>query len=327
MDDNPGFPAVFLGAMRIGAVPVPVNPLYGAGLPLLRRGQRRAARGRRCGVRREGASAEAVAGRRAKPSDELQPVDTLRDDVAFWLYSSGSTGRPKGVVHPHRDLLFTCETYARHVLGIPDHAVTFSTTKLFHAYGLGNNLSFPYWAGATTVPPERSSDARRRSSRWSRGSAPRSSSRCRRSTTPCSRPSATGLLVGSVLRLGRRAASRRGLAPVARRVRPRDPRRRSARPRCCTSTARTPPGTLRPARAAGPVPGYDVKLVDDDGDVVDGTGSGDLYVRGESMLASTGTSPRRRPTASATVGSTPRPYRRDERAATGARAAPTTCSR
>ena len=86
-----------------------------------------------------------------EPSEELQPVDTLRDDVAFWLYSSGSTGRPKGVVHLHRDLLFTCETYARHVLGITDQDVTFSTTKLFHAYGLGNNLSFPYWAGATTV--------------------------------------------------------------------------------------------------------------------------------------------------------------------------------
>jgi benzoate-CoA ligase len=71
--------------------------------------------------------------------------------MAFWLYSSGSTGRPKGVVHLHHDIEVTCETYARNVLGIGEQDVCFSTTKLFHAYGLGNGLSFPYWAGATSV--------------------------------------------------------------------------------------------------------------------------------------------------------------------------------
>jgi benzoate-CoA ligase len=87
----------------------------------------------------------------ARESGELPPADTHRDDEAFWLYSSGSTGRPKGVVHLQHDMLYTSETYAREVLGIGQDDVTFSTTKLFHAYGLGNNLSFPYWAGATTV--------------------------------------------------------------------------------------------------------------------------------------------------------------------------------
>jgi benzoate-CoA ligase len=71
--------------------------------------------------------------------------------MAFWLYSSGSTGRPKGVVHLHHDIDVTCETYARHVLQITSQDVCFSTTKLFHAYGLGNGLSFPFWAGATSV--------------------------------------------------------------------------------------------------------------------------------------------------------------------------------
>ena len=138
--------------MRIGAVPVPVNPLYGADdYPYFVEDS-----GARLAIV-DAVCAEKVRAPKLllvdelEPSEELQPVDTLRDDVAFWLYSSGSTGRPKGVVHLHRDLLFTCETYARHVLGITDQDVTFSTTKLFHAYGLGNNLSFPYWAGATTV--------------------------------------------------------------------------------------------------------------------------------------------------------------------------------
>ena len=152
MDDCPWLPAAFLGAMRVGAVPVPVNPLYGpdeysyfvedsaARLAIV-----------------DTACAEKVRAPRLllvddlEPSEELAPVDTAHDEVAFWLYSSGSTGKPKGVVHLHRDPLFTCETYARHVLGITASDVTLSTTKLFHAYGLGNNLSFPYWAGATTV--------------------------------------------------------------------------------------------------------------------------------------------------------------------------------
>jgi benzoate-CoA ligase family protein len=71
--------------------------------------------------------------------------------MAFWLYSSGSTGKPKGVVHLHHDIPYTCETYARHVLQIRPEDTTFSASKLFHAYGLGNNLSFPYWVGASTV--------------------------------------------------------------------------------------------------------------------------------------------------------------------------------
>jgi benzoate-CoA ligase family protein len=71
--------------------------------------------------------------------------------MAFWLYSSGSTGKPKAVVHLQHDILYTCETYAARVLGIGEPDRTFSTTKLFHAYGLGNNLTFPLWAGATSI--------------------------------------------------------------------------------------------------------------------------------------------------------------------------------
>src|SRR4029078_6809946 len=86
-----------------------------------------------------------------KQDDELPPAATHRDDMAFWLYSSGSTGRPKGVVHLHHDIEITCETYARRVLGVREADVLFSTTKLQHAYGLGNNLSFPLHFGATAV--------------------------------------------------------------------------------------------------------------------------------------------------------------------------------
>jgi benzoate-CoA ligase len=78
-------------------------------------------------------------------------ADTAADDIAFWLYSSGSTGRPKGTVHSHANPYWTVQTYGRQVLGLRETDVVFSAAKLFFAYGLGNALSFPLAAGATTV--------------------------------------------------------------------------------------------------------------------------------------------------------------------------------
>ena len=86
----------------------------------------------------------------AQPA-ELDAAPTHPDDMAFWLYSSGSTGKPKGVVHLQHDIEITCENYASGVLGLHPEDVTFSTTKLFHAYGLGNGLSFPLSVGATAI--------------------------------------------------------------------------------------------------------------------------------------------------------------------------------
>ncbi len=81
----------------------------------------------------------------------FEPAATTCDDVCFWLYSSGSTGTPKGTVHLHSSLIQTAELYARPVLGITENDVVFSAAKLFFAYGLGNALTFPLSVGATTV--------------------------------------------------------------------------------------------------------------------------------------------------------------------------------
>ena len=87
----------------------------------------------------------------AEASAVFDPVDTCVDEVAFWLYSSGSTGLPKGVMHRHSSPAFTARTYGREVFGIREDDVVFSAAKLFFAYGLGNGMSFPQSAGATTV--------------------------------------------------------------------------------------------------------------------------------------------------------------------------------
>lgn len=85
----------------------------------------------------------------AKPT--LVPAPTVADDVAFWLYSSGSTGKPKGAMHLHSHLVWTAALYGRGVLGIREEDVVFSAAKLFFAYGLGNAMTFPLSVGATAV--------------------------------------------------------------------------------------------------------------------------------------------------------------------------------
>src|SRR3954464_6262487 len=156
LDDSPTWVALFLGAMRMGAVPAPVSfldttenfahyardsyaKLIIAEDALLERLP-------------AGTMARSAFERALNESPgERSPADTHPDDMAFWLFSGGSTGFPKGVVHLHHDIPYTCETFAKEILKITADDVTFSSTKLYHAYGLGNNLTFPYWVGATTV--------------------------------------------------------------------------------------------------------------------------------------------------------------------------------
>ena len=87
----------------------------------------------------------------ATTSEQLTAAATSKDDTAFWLYSSGSTGFPKGCVHLQHDMLVCTELYARPFLQITQDDITFSGAKLFFAYGLGNNLYFPFAEGAAAV--------------------------------------------------------------------------------------------------------------------------------------------------------------------------------
>ena len=82
---------------------------------------------------------------------KLFVAPTLSDEVAFWMYTSGSTGEPKGVKHVHTTPLVAARLMGRHVIGIREDDVVFSAAKLFFSYGMGNAMAFPLSVGATTV--------------------------------------------------------------------------------------------------------------------------------------------------------------------------------
>jgi benzoate-CoA ligase family protein len=173
MLDSVDFVATFLGAIALGAVPVPLNTLLTADdYGYLVRDMRAAALiasdallgklGPAIAAARTTAGCETALGGElgALPSwrrmiDQARPLaafaDTTPDDVAFWLYSSGSTGKPKGAMHLHGSLIGTAALYAHPILGITGDDVVYSAAKLFFAYGLGNALTFPFSVGATAV--------------------------------------------------------------------------------------------------------------------------------------------------------------------------------
>jgi benzoate-CoA ligase family protein len=172
--DSPEFAFSFFGAIKIGAVPVPVNTLLKpadyeyllnnsrarvaivseslvAGIEAIPRQQLRYLETiiKVGGEHRTGTlSFEELT---QKSSSVLQAESTDKDDAAFWLYSSGSTGQPKACVHLQHDMVVSSERYAKSILNITDKDRCFSVAKLFFAYGLGNALYFPLAVGATSI--------------------------------------------------------------------------------------------------------------------------------------------------------------------------------
>ena len=170
--DTPEFIGTFWGAIKIGAVPIPTNTLMRSAdyLYFLNDSRAKVAVVSAPLLAEAGqALAEAkylkhvlVAGgapgpytayedRIAKASIKLEAAATSRDDPAYWQYSSGSTGFPKGAVHLQHDMLICCETYGKQVLGIRPTDRVFSAAKLFFAYGLGATGFLPMAVGAQAM--------------------------------------------------------------------------------------------------------------------------------------------------------------------------------
>ncbi|HXG21793.1 MAG TPA: benzoate-CoA ligase family protein [Methylomirabilota bacterium] len=168
--DSPEFVYSFWGAIKIGAVPVPVNTFLRADeyayvlensrasvliasqevwpvvASLSPRGLRL-----RVVVGNVGGDTPSLVQLMEKESPTLEAEPTHRDDMALWLYSSGSTGLPKGVIHLHRDLLYCSATYAQDVLGMGPDDVTLSAARLFFAYGLGGGMYFALHTGGVAA--------------------------------------------------------------------------------------------------------------------------------------------------------------------------------
>lgn len=174
LHDGIDFPTVFLGAIKAGIVPVPCNallspadyayllhdsrapmlvlsaPLLSQFLPILSHSPF-LKHVLVCGTTSPPSGMHAFSNILAASNSSFEPAPTLRDEPCFWLYSSGSTGTPKGAVHVHSSLIETAALYAQATLGLTDNDVMLSAAKLFFAYGLGNSLTFPLAVGGTAV--------------------------------------------------------------------------------------------------------------------------------------------------------------------------------
>ena len=308
LSDGPEFIATFLGAMKMGAVPLPINTLATpADLTYFLNDSRarivvvneenlpkiEAIRGQ-CpflkqvvvvGAPGRNPSWQALV---ASSSPTLDLFPSHRDDASYWLYSSGTTGQPKGVVHLHQDLVHCVETWAEHVAAMTPDDIVFCIPRLFFSYGLNNALYLPLYYGAAVAlirerpEPHRVAEAVRRF----------------RPTLFFAVPTAYGQ--------GLRALESGDVVPDFSSV------------RCCLSAGEALPwplferwrnhfgqeildglgstevgwiyvsnlpGQVKPGSSGRPLPGYQVRVVDDDGREVPPGEMGDLMVSSKSLAA------------------------------------------
>jgi benzoate-CoA ligase family protein len=226
---------------------------------------------------------DSIAERMQDASPHLEPAPTTATTDCFWLYSSGSTGNPKGVVHVHRDMVVTSERYGRRIAGIEPDDIVFCASKLFFSFGFGGGMTFPLWRGATiVVQPERTTAAL---------------------ALDCIETSGATVFFGVPTLYGQM------IQELEKRP------RKLPRLRRCLSAGEALPAPIfnkwleltgvpildgigstevlhifvsnriddiRPGTSGRPVPGYEVKIVDENGETVQDGEVGTLWVKGES---------------------------------------------
>ena len=305
--DTIDFPAVFLGAIKAGIVPVAVNtllttpdfdfmlrdsraqalivsePLVPVFAPILRHQTFLKHVIVAGGTSHAGHNLDDLM---AKASSHFPVAPTGPDDACFWLYSSGSTGTPKGVVHIQTSMVQTAELYAQPILGIQESDIVFSAAKLFFAYGLGNALTFPLSVGATTVLlPDRPT--------------PASVGRILREHRPSifyGVPTLYSALLASSDLPKREELNLRRCTSAGEALPPEVGRRWLERTGCdildgLGSTEMlhiflsNRPGEVRYGTTGKPVPGYEMRLIDEEGQLAAPGEIGELQVSGPSSAA------------------------------------------
>ena len=313
LPDSAEFVAAFFGAAKIGAIAVPVNPFARSSdyIHYLENSEPRAA------IVHSESLAEFLPASSVRPqipivvvgeqkidshgvsfakwsawtvaaSEQLSAADTSPSDPAFMLYTSGSGGTPKAAVHRHADSLVASRNYAQNVLGLTADDLTFSVSKLFFAYGLGNGMYFPLSAGARMMlNPERTSVLHvidlvarhrptiffavptfyaavlREAERSGRGVDFSSVRKC---------VSAGETLPAEIFNAWKRQFGIEILDGIGS-------------TEMLHIFISSVPGKCKPGSCGFPVPGYEVKIVDDSGEPVRDGDIGNLWVRGASAFA------------------------------------------
>jgi benzoate-CoA ligase family protein len=310
MADSPDLVALFLAALRVGAIPVPVSTMSRPeGLAQLLRDSR----ARLLAVSPEfndvagAAVAEApeltgiLATSGAHPATDL-PVHsmadltarragdeavygTTADSPAFWLYTSGTTGTPKAAMHRHGAVKVVCETYGHQVLGIRAEDRCLSAAKVFFAYGLGNSVLFPMSVGAAAIlepapsRPDVLAEAAQKYDATLFFGGPTFFANMLRADMPAEALSGVRLAVsaGEALpaSLYERWTSRFGIDII-------DGLGMTEMLHIFLSNR---PGQVHPGTTGVPVPGYELRLLDETGTPVPPGEPGTLFVRGASSAS------------------------------------------
>jgi 4-hydroxybenzoate-CoA ligase len=297
LPDGSEFLSLFWGALAAGAVAVPLNTLLHEDelarvledcdprIAVIDPALADPALLTRAGTRQWDPDEAARRATATEPAADY--ATTHRDSIAFFLYSSGTTGGPKGVVHLHHDMWVCCATYGEQVLGIRPDDRCLSLAKLFFAYGLGNSAYFPAHVGAAAVlftgrpTPAAMFEqvARHRPTLFfavptayaqmldamERGESADFSSVRLCVSAGESLPAA--LFQRWMERTGTEILDGIGSTEV------------------CHIFLSNQPGRCVPGTTGRPVPGYDLRLADEDGAAVPVGQPGDLLVRGDSTMA------------------------------------------
>jgi benzoate-CoA ligase len=313
LPDSAEFMAAFFGATKIGAVAVPVNPFARTAdyihyiensepraavvhsealqeflpasserpqMPIVVVGQE--------SIQTRGVSHAKWSEWTAAAGDRLTAEKTSSHDPALMLYTSGSGGAPKAAVHRHADMLVTTRNYAENILALNPDDVTFSVSKLFFAYGLGNGMYFSLSAGARILlNPERvkvdrviEMVARHRPTvffavptfyaavlrEFERPGHPVDFSSVRKCV------SAGETLPAEIFNAWKRQFGIEILDGIGS-------------TEMLHIFVSSVPGKCRPGSCGFPVPGYELKIVDENGEPVPDGQTGNLWVRGESAFA------------------------------------------
>jgi len=304
--DCPEFVASYFGAIKIGAVPVPVNTMLRSSdyhyflkdsrskvliiseemLPEIEPIKDKVKYLKSIVVVGEGGGYYSYNDITLRASPSLEAESTSKDDACFWLYSSGSTGAPKGVVHLQHDMVYSAECTARY-FQITEKDICLSASKAFFAYGLLNSVIFPFNFGASAVfipeppTPEAMFEAIERYKPtiffgvpvvFNKMLALANAGRKHDLSSLRMCVSAGEALPAAIYRdwkekfgidiLDSLGSTEVGSEYIVNRV-----------------------GDIRPGSSGKPVPGYEVKIVDENGDEVERGEPGVLMVKGDSIAA------------------------------------------